>query len=995
MKEIISFELDEFYLDLQERGNSLELLSEEEIKRTPYPGLRPFGSREFQLFKGRKGQAAKLIDMLNHFPFLAVIGNSGSGKSSLVRAGLIPSIYSGYLGLYDRKWDIAIFRPGVNPILNLAASLSAIKSNYNMQEIEADLSVIHKKLDRTSGISKVYSMLHEGNQENEGKLVVIVDQFEEIFRYQDEIDSDGAYHFIDLLISAIEHPDIYVIVTMRSEKLGLCTRFSGLAELFNKGQYLVPYMKREELREAIEEPARLAGKALEPQLVNRLIKEAIERKDELPIVQHALMRTYQKAVERELGQISMQEYVEIGETKNALNLHANYEFEQLNDLEKELAKTLFQRITQGSDDETSIRRPSSYFELLSLCKQEHPSYEGKEIERSLLSLIDQFRKEECAFLRPPYPSKIKHSTLVDITHESLMRNWEMVKEWAFEEENKANYYLRLEESRLEIEEHKNKGEQIKEEDYLSGPSLDKLKKMSLNLAWACRYHNAKDNEYQTLLNKYEEEQHLKFQEGDFPLKADEELFNLNHTYLQECIDAEAAIIKRKFIAGRRFLWLSLISAVVVILLGVLTYSNYSQADEAKEKAVEAKEIAVSEKLAADSAKLEAEALEERAENIRENAYQDSLLYAKKMRQIESSLKDQLAIAKAREKEALLAEARATQLYSESEKERIRAITREREANIERVKYVDTLKKYYSVDKADLIINFLANWKNNLDSLGFSFNKVRNALYHNPRNPSAQRMLKEMFFMNYLQELDSNNYLFFTPNDRFLLKIYLDDWRGWWNKMLISIIDLNKEQIIDSFRLSSIRIKDMGVDESGSLFCIKGLLYDLSKGELIFEEPAERFQDGFFDKDLNYIVYPSGNKYIIRKINSNQKKQSTWQINLPTVASWKQVLGFEEDGSAFYIYNNYNKSFFQARKIDLTTGVKSYLSMPYDRRKQLVLKRVEPYSADRIVKSSSLSLEQIINLANKYKIFGEKAYQEQLNDEELYPNTFEEGKLKSK
>src|ERR1700712_337329 len=118
--EEFSFQIDEFYLDLQEDGSKITILDKETIAERPFPGLRPFKTSEFQLFKGRDGQAEELIKRLKKSFFLSVIGSSGTGKSSLVRAGLIPQLFGGYLHEAGSKWNIAICRPGKDPISNLA-----------------------------------------------------------------------------------------------------------------------------------------------------------------------------------------------------------------------------------------------------------------------------------------------------------------------------------------------------------------------------------------------------------------------------------------------------------------------------------------------------------------------------------------------------------------------------------------------------------------------------------------------------------------------------------------------------------------------------------------------------------------------------------------------------------------------------------------------------------------------------------------------------------
>ena len=123
-----SFQVDEFYLDLQKEGNKVTMLSQQEIARRPFPGLRPFKTSESQLYRGRIKQTEELIKRLSKNRFLAVIGSSGTGKSSLVRAGLIPQLFGGYLHEAGSKWDIAICRPGKDPVENLTVALASIIS---------------------------------------------------------------------------------------------------------------------------------------------------------------------------------------------------------------------------------------------------------------------------------------------------------------------------------------------------------------------------------------------------------------------------------------------------------------------------------------------------------------------------------------------------------------------------------------------------------------------------------------------------------------------------------------------------------------------------------------------------------------------------------------------------------------------------------------------------------------------------------------------------
>lgn len=275
----------------------------------PYPGLRPFKFEESYLFFGREGQSEDLLRRLERSHFVAVVGTSGSGKSSLVRAGLVPLLSSGFMPKTGTNWRIAIFRPGDTPIHNLATGLAqpeqfeareAPKKNKSKDELNIGIT---ETILRRSAVGLLdYANSKLAPKEN---LLVVVDQFEEIFRFKKESthekSEDEAAAFVKLFLEATRDKNarVYVIITMRSDFLGDCAQFRDLPEAINDGQYLIPRLSREQMRQVIESPAKVHGAEISPALVTHLLNDIGDDQDQLPVLQHALMRTWDEWAKRD------------------------------------------------------------------------------------------------------------------------------------------------------------------------------------------------------------------------------------------------------------------------------------------------------------------------------------------------------------------------------------------------------------------------------------------------------------------------------------------------------------------------------------------------------------------------------------------------------------------------------------------------------------------------------------------------------------------------
>ena len=264
----------------------------------PFPGLRPFDFEESHLFFGRDGQSEQLISKLGATHFLAAVGTSGSGKSSLVRAGLMPALLGGFMTSAGSNWRIAVIRPGNDPIGNLARALnspdvfgSEIPENAALQVALTEASLLRGSRGLVDAVRQ--AML-AGNE----NLLVLVDQFEEIFRFACVAETqeyrDEAAAFVKLLLEAAKQRDIpiYVALTMRSDYLGDCSQFWGLPEAINESQYLIPRLTRDQLKEAITGPISVAHGNITPRLVARLLNDVGDNQDQLPVLQHLLMRMW-------------------------------------------------------------------------------------------------------------------------------------------------------------------------------------------------------------------------------------------------------------------------------------------------------------------------------------------------------------------------------------------------------------------------------------------------------------------------------------------------------------------------------------------------------------------------------------------------------------------------------------------------------------------------------------------------------------------------------
>ncbi|HIL53618.1 MAG TPA: ATP-binding protein, partial [Verrucomicrobia bacterium] len=402
----------------------------------PFPGLRPFQSDEEHLFFGRENQTLELLKLLRDNRFVGVIGTSGSGKSSLVRCGLLSELYGGSFLKAGTDWEVAIMNPGGGPFNQLSKSL-VDADIYDSEEPD-----IHLKLNATLKRSRLglVEAIRQATLPEGTNFLLVVDQFEEIFRYSEagEEQEEAADDFISMILEAAKQSNIpiYVIITMRSDYIGDCSKFEGLPEEINEGEYLIPRLSREEYKSVIEGPVRVGGAKLAPRLLQRLLNDIGTESDQLPCLQHALMRTWDAWADRNgAEEVDLEDYRGIGGMSKALSIHADEIFDTFEDkATRETATRMFRAITEKGDDNRGIRRPLRLQQLADIT--DHSIEEVK-------SVVEPYRQQGVTFLMPPSDRELEADTVIDISHESLMRVWQRLRNWVEEEAQSARIYRRL------------------------------------------------------------------------------------------------------------------------------------------------------------------------------------------------------------------------------------------------------------------------------------------------------------------------------------------------------------------------------------------------------------------------------------------------------------------------------------------------------------------------------------------------------------------------
>ena len=423
------------------------------IETDPYIGLRYFEERDAHLFYGRDEHVGELLGKLAVNRFVAVMGSSGGGKSSLVRAGLLPELRSGMIPDAGPRWKVIEFKPGSDPLGELSSAISASLGGDDVRQVveEGPLGIARAVAD---------AELDKGTN-----VLVIADQFEEIFRFQREESGQGhataaegqCQALVRRLLDAAAQAElpIYILLVMRSDYLGECAQFPQLPERMSENLYLVPRLRRDQLQEAITAPL---GGAIELAVAQRLLGEVGSDPDQLPRLQHLLKRMWDLA---RGAQLTMDHYQAAGGWERGLEQHLEEVYSGLSETQQMVCQRLFQQLSE-LDKGRAVRRRAEMGELQRVCGEEASA------------VVEVFRRQ--GFLSP-------QSNPVDITHECVLRGWPRARQWLAAEIAARDFYVEL------IKRKERKG-RLLGSDLREVSRLQRAGRFTMN--WATRYGTAEE-----------------------------------------------------------------------------------------------------------------------------------------------------------------------------------------------------------------------------------------------------------------------------------------------------------------------------------------------------------------------------------------------------------------------------------------------------------------------------------------------------------------------
>jgi hypothetical protein len=386
----------------------------------PFKGLEAFQQIDSALFFGRDDMARLAVNRLRETHFLAVVGASGVGKSSLLRAGIIPLIRQGAIDASD-TWVVLLFTPTTHPLDELARRLALLMPR-NQDEIKAEL--------RQSG--QIMSLIEAAlqNKPPQARLLFVIDQFEEVFTQTNEIERE---QFLDILrVLSTLNSRVHIIIAIRNAYFGELSHYPDLAKVFEQPNLLaLTEMPAANLTQAIESPAQVVGLRYEAGLVDRLLNDAQAEAGSLPRLQYALYQLFRKRTD---SRLTIAAYKAMGGVQGAIVYHAAMIFNRMNKQQQDVLQRVLLRLLDVSETGDVVLHRVSQDELKFPDVANH----------AVVPIINQLSEPVSRLITmQQFPLPPVRPMELYITHEAFIQAWDKLQQWIAEHLENLKYESEL------------------------------------------------------------------------------------------------------------------------------------------------------------------------------------------------------------------------------------------------------------------------------------------------------------------------------------------------------------------------------------------------------------------------------------------------------------------------------------------------------------------------------------------------------------------------
>ncbi|MFM7427140.1 MAG: ATP-binding protein [Elainella sp.] len=462
----------------------------------PYRGLEFFDELHADYFFGREALTAQLLDKLARDRFIAVVGASGSGKSSLVRAGLMAHLRQGRKIAGSEQWKVRLLTPTEHPLKSLASAfidpeLVDLERAEQLRRAETFLQ------DGGAGLAQlVRASLPSESTTGLGQrpqFLLIIDQFEEVFTLSQGTQAERErQEFFDCLIGALDLAKdwLKVVIVLRADFTGKCALYEGLAQQIVQHQVAVAPLKYEQIKATIVRPAQKVGLVCEPNLIYTMMTDVIGAPGELPLLQYTLLELWHRrrvGSEGGIARLTLDAYQALGGVRGTLQKRATEVYQSLSPEEQGVAKRIFLALTQLGEGTEDTRRRVAKSELIG------PGFPAELVDQVLEKLVaaklvvisqenltkdaapalpncDAAAAETASALGSLHSlrtvttqltsaSKLASSKfgasgfcsqeIVDVTHEALIRNWALLRGWVDQDREVVRRQRRIEQAASE------------------------------------------------------------------------------------------------------------------------------------------------------------------------------------------------------------------------------------------------------------------------------------------------------------------------------------------------------------------------------------------------------------------------------------------------------------------------------------------------------------------------------------------------------------------